>query len=82
MKIQILGTGCAKCQALTKATEAAAQSLSLSDYTLEKVTDVADISSFGVMMTPALAIDGAVVVSGRVPTSNEIAKMIQTKSTN
>ena len=55
MKIQILGTGCAKCNALTMATEKAAQSLGL-PYELEKVTDLKQIMAFGVMTTPALAI--------------------------
>ena len=57
MKLQILGTGCAKCKALTQATEQAAQALGL-PYELEKVTDLNQIMSFGVMLTPALAVDG------------------------
>jgi small redox-active disulfide protein 2 len=62
MKIQILGTGCAKCDALTMATEKAAQSLGL-QYELEKVTDLKQIMSFGVMTTPALVVNGQVKVS-------------------
>ena len=76
MKIQILGTGCAKCNALTMATEQAAQSLGL-QYELEKVTDLKRIMSFGVMTTPALVVDGQVKASGKVPTVNEIKTMLQ-----
>lgn len=75
MKLQILGTGCAKCNALTAATEKAAQSLGL-DYELEKVTDLKRMMLFGVMMTPALVVDGKVRVSGRVPSVDEIKMML------
>jgi small redox-active disulfide protein 2 len=74
-KLQILGSGCAKCKALTAATETAAQALGL-QYEIEKITDVNKIISFGVMMTPALAVDGAVKVSGKVPTVDEIKKLL------
>jgi len=76
MKIQILGTGCAKCNALTMATEKAAQSLGL-QYELEKVTDLKQIMAFGVMMTPALVVDGKVKVAGKVPNLNELKTMLQ-----
>jgi small redox-active disulfide protein 2 len=76
MKLQILGTGCAKCNALTHATEQAAQSLGL-PYELEKVTDLNRIMSFGVMMTPALVVDGKVKVTGKVPTVNELKSLLQ-----
>ena len=75
MKIQILGTGCAKCNALTQATENAAQTLGL-EYELEKVTDLNRIMSFGVMMTPALVVDGKVKVSGKVPSVDDIKKLL------
>ena len=75
MKLQILGTGCAKCNALTMATEKAAQSLGL-QYELEKITDLQRIMSFGVMMTPALVVDGTVKVSGKVPAVDEIKAML------
>lgn len=75
MKLQILGTGCAKCHALTQATEQAAQSLGV-QYELEKVTDLNRIMSFGVMMTPALVVDGKVKVSGKVPSVDEIKKLL------
>jgi small redox-active disulfide protein 2 len=75
MKLQILGTGCAKCNALTQATEQAAQTLGL-PYELEKVTDLNRIMSFGVMITPALVVDGKVKVSGKVPSVDEIKTML------
>jgi small redox-active disulfide protein 2 len=76
MKIQILGTGCAKCNALTMATEKAAQMLGL-PYELEKVTDLKRIMAFGVMATPALVVDGKVKVAGQVPNLNELKTMLQ-----
>jgi small redox-active disulfide protein 2 len=75
MKLQILGTGCPKCKKLAEMTEAVAQELGL-DYELEKVTDINDIMQMGVMMTPALAVDGQVKVSGKVPSSEEIKSYI------
>jgi small redox-active disulfide protein 2 len=75
MKIQILGTGCAKCNALTMATEKAAQALGL-QYELEKVTDLKQIMSFGVMTTPALVVEGKVKVSGKVPSVDDLKKLL------
>ena len=75
MKIQILGTGCAKCQQLTKTAETAAGELGL-QYELEKVKDIAQIMAFGVMMTPALVVDGKVKVAGKVPSVDEIKKLL------
>ena len=75
MKLQILGTGCAKCNALAMATEKAAQSLGV-PYQLEKVTDLKQIMGFGVMMTPALVVDGQVKVSGKVPSVDELKSML------
>ena len=66
MKIQILGTGCPKCKKLAENAEAAAKELGM-DFELEKVTDINQIMKFGVMMTPALAVDGSVKVVGKVP---------------
>jgi len=74
-KIQILGTGCPKCKKLAENTETAAKALGI-EYTIEKVTGVNDIMKFGVMMTPALAVDGQVKVVGKVPSSDEIKKML------
>jgi small redox-active disulfide protein 2 len=73
--LQILGTGCSKCQKLTENTEAAAKELGL-QYELEKVKDIAQIMAFGVMMTPALAVDGKVKVAGKVPSVDEIKKLL------
>jgi small redox-active disulfide protein 2 len=75
MKLQILGTGCAKCNALTMTTEKAAQALGL-PYELEKVTDLKQIMAFGVMTPPALVVDGKVKVSGKVPSVDEIKTML------
>lgn len=74
-KLQILGTGCAKCHMLANHAEQAAQALGL-DYTIEKVTDIGDIIAFGVMATPALVVDGEVKVSGRVPTADSIKALL------
>ena len=74
-KIQILGTGCPKCKKLSELTEAAAKELGI-DYEIEKVTDINEIMKFGVMMTPALAVDGQVKVVGKVPSPDEIKKML------
>lgn len=76
MKLQILGTGCARCNTLTMATEKAAQALGL-QYELEKVTDLKRIMSFGVMTTPALVVDGQVKVSGKVPSLDELKTLLQ-----
>ena len=77
MKIQILGTGCAKCKQLTEHAETAARNLGL-EYQLEKVTDIKDIMQFGVMATPALAIDGKVKLVGKVATPAEIQTILTT----
>ena len=77
-KIQILGTGCAKCKKLTEHAEKAAQELGI-DYEIEKVTDIKQIMNFGVMMTPALALDGQVKSSGRVLGVEEIKKIVAGK---
>ena len=73
--IQILGTGCPKCKKLAENAEAAAKALGI-EYELEKVTDIDRIMGFGVMMTPALVVDGQVKVAGSVPTAEEIRKML------
>lgn len=65
-KIQVLGTGCAKCEKLADLAKQAADELGI-EYELVKIKDIVEITSFGVMMTPALAVDGEVKVSGKVP---------------
>ena len=74
-RIQILGTGCPKCKKLAENAEAAAKELGL-DYELEKVTDINDIMKFGVMMTPALAVDDEVKSSGKVLGADEVKKLL------
>jgi len=74
-KLQILGTGCPKCKTLAANTEAAARELGLV-YEIEKVTDINEIMKFGVMMTPALAVDGVVKSYGRVLSPEEIKTLI------
>lgn len=74
-KLQILGVGCPKCQKLAANAEAAARELGI-EYELEKVTDLNEITKFGVIMTPALAVDGKVKVVGKVPTPDEIKTML------
>lgn len=73
--LQILGTGCPKCRKLAETTEEAAKSLGL-EYRMEKVTDIQAIMGFGVMTTPALAVDGVVKVSGKVPSADEMKKIL------
>lgn len=75
-KLQILGTGCPKCQKLAEAAETAARELGI-ECEVEKVKEIDKIMAFGVMITPALAVDGEVKVSGRVPSVEEIKKMLQ-----
>jgi small redox-active disulfide protein 2 len=75
MKIQILGTGCAKCQLLEKNAREAIQELGL-DTEIVKVTNVDDIMAMGVMMTPALAIDDDVKVVGKVLTKDHIKEIL------
>ncbi|MHC4214465.1 MAG: thioredoxin family protein [Planctomycetota bacterium] len=75
-KIQILGVGCIKCNKLAENAEAAAKELGI-EYKLEKVTQVVDIMKFGVMITPALAIDGEVKVSGKIVSADEIMEMLR-----
>jgi small redox-active disulfide protein 2 len=74
-KIQILGAGCPKCKKLAETAEAAAKALGL-EYELTKVTDIKEIMKFGVMMTPALVVDGKVKIVGKVPAADEIIKML------
>jgi small redox-active disulfide protein 2 len=72
-KIQILGTGCPKCRKLAEAAEQAAKELGI-EYELGKVTELNDIMEFGVMMTPALVVDGEVKVQGKAISVDEIKK--------
>ena len=78
MKIQILGTGCPKCRKVTEIAAKAVAELG-SDAQIEKITDLNQIMNFGVMMTPALAIDGDVKVSGKIPSLADVKKWIGEK---
>jgi small redox-active disulfide protein 2 len=74
-KLQILGAGCPKCKKLAENAEAAAKALGV-EYTIEKITDINEIMKFGVMMTPALVVDGQVKVVGKVPAPEAIKAML------
>jgi len=74
-KIQVLGPGCAKCKKLAEHAEQAAKELGI-DYKLEKITDLTQIMNFGVGMTPGLVVDGVVKTSGKVPSVEEIKKLL------
>ena len=74
-KLQILGTGCSKCKRLTQQVEQAANELGL-EHEMVKVTDLQEIISFGVMRTPALAVDGQVKVAGNIPSIDELKRII------
>ncbi len=73
--IQVLGTGCTKCTRLKENAEKAVQDLGV-EASVEKIEDINVITGFGVMMTPALAIDGEVKIVGKVATPEEIAKLL------
>lgn len=74
-KLQILGTGCPKCHKTAEVVEEVAKSLGI-EYELQKITDVKEITKFGVMMTPALAVDGEIKVVGKVPSADEVKKIL------
>ncbi len=73
--IKILGSGCAKCNKLYDLTDQAAGQLNI-EYEMEKVTDMAKFVDYGVMITPALVVDGQVKVSGSVPSIDKLKQMI------
>jgi len=75
MKIEVLGTGCAKCNRLEETARAAADELGIS-YEMHHIRDINELVKRGVMVPPALVIDGNVVVSGRVPSEAELAAII------
>jgi small redox-active disulfide protein 2 len=75
MKIEILGMGCPKCQLLTANSEAALKELGIKAE-IVKVTDIDKITEYGVMMTPALAINGKVKSAGKVLSAEDIKKII------
>jgi small redox-active disulfide protein 2 len=76
VKIQILGSGCAKCNQLREHAEAAARELGV-PYEIEKITDFKEIARMGALVTPALAVDGKLKLVGRVARPEEIKPLLQ-----
>lgn len=75
MEIKVLGSGCAKCKTLERLTREAVEELQL-DANIEKIEDIQKIVEYGVMFTPALVVDGEVIVKGRVPKLDEIKSLL------
>jgi small redox-active disulfide protein 2 len=78
VNIKILGSGCANCHNLERVTREAVADLGL-EATFEKVTDYADIASYGIMRTPGLVVDEAVLLSGRVPTAGQVKELLSAR---
>lgn len=79
MKIEILGTGCPKCKKLNELVEEAINDLGVSAEII-KVTEINKIIDYGVMVTPALVIDGEIKVAGKVPNKQEVTQWIEEKT--
>ncbi|MGA2916051.1 MAG: thioredoxin family protein [Sedimentisphaerales bacterium] len=75
-KIQILGTGCPKCKKLAELAEQTAKELGI-EYEIEKVTKISDIMKFGVMVTPALVVDGQVEIAGKLPSIEQLKELLK-----
>jgi small redox-active disulfide protein 2 len=75
VNIKILGSGCANCINLEKATKQAAAELGI-EATFEKVTDYADIAAYNIMRTPGLVVDEKVILAGRVPTARQVKELL------
>ncbi len=75
MKIEVIGTGCAKCELLERTAKSAADKLGL-DYELAHVKDIREFARRGVMFTPALIVDGKIVAAGTVPPEAEITRIL------
>lgn len=78
MEIKVLGTGCPKCKSLEKAIREIVAQNNI-DATITKVEDIMEIMNFNVMTTPALVVDGKIVVKGRVPSNEELKELLTTK---
>lgn len=78
MEIKVLGTGCAKCKTLEKITREVVEQSKI-EATITKVEDIMEIMKFNVMTTPALVVDGKVVLKGRVPSSDELKDILTNK---
>jgi len=76
MKIEILGSGCTKCNELASVSMEVAKELNI-DYKLEKITDIKKITEFGVILTPALVVNGEVKVVGKIPSKEDLKKIFQ-----
>ncbi len=74
-KLQIFGPGCSRCEKLAANTEAAAKEMGI-EFELEKVTGIDEITSAGVFFTPALAIDGELKLVGKVPSTEQLKKVL------
>lgn len=75
MKIEILGTGCPKCEALKQNVESAVQELGI-EAEVSKVTDIVEIATRGIMMTPALSVDGEIKLVGKLATVAELKTLL------
>ena len=75
MELKVLGTGCAKCIALEKAVRETVNKNGI-EAVVTKVEDIVEIMGYGIMTTPALVVDGKVLIKGRVPSSNEIKELL------
>ncbi len=76
MEIKVLGPGCANCNKLEAATHKAVEKAGI-EATIEKVSDMQEIMSYGVMSTPALVVDGELRLAGRVPSVDDLVKLLQ-----
>ncbi|MHB9054645.1 MAG: thioredoxin family protein [Paludibacteraceae bacterium] len=78
MNIQVLGTGCPRCKALEKITREVVAEAGI-EANITKVEDIVEIMKFNIMTTPALAVDGKVVLKGRVPSNSELKEILTNK---
>tara|TARA_R110002050_G_scaffold4573_1_gene22080 strand:+ start:60884 stop:61183 length:300 start_codon:yes stop_codon:yes gene_type:complete len=74
--IKVLGTGCPKCKTLTSIVETVVKEHKI-NATVEKVEDIMEIMTFNVMTTPALVVDGVVIIKGRIPSKQEVLELLQ-----
>ena len=75
MEIKVLGTGCPKCKSLEKMTNEAVEELGI-DASVTKEEDIMKIMGYGILSTPGLVVDGKVVMSGRLPSKNEMKELL------
>lgn len=77
MRVEILGTGCAKCRLLEKRVEDVVKELGRDDIEIVKIEDIGKIMNRGIMMTPGLSIDGEIKIAGRMPSTDEIMELLR-----